>query len=158
VLAGSSFDAPTSVNGIDTIGPRHFDNYSKTRIRPVHACVEAQIDIYHNTAQKQWWADRYVFWLRAISPDLKPWSADGTIFDTNPQLIDADHPLRKLPSGRIQCMEEPSTTSTNGGLPTSHYTSIAVTMRGSRPSRGLLAKLSSSLLACTRTESRQSWL
>jgi hypothetical protein len=65
---------------------------------PVHACVEAQIDIYHNTTQKQWWADRYFFWLRAIAPNIKPWSANGTIFDTNPQLLDADHPLRKCHS------------------------------------------------------------
>jgi hypothetical protein len=98
VAAEASFDVPTSVNGIDTLGPRHVDSYSVERIHPVHACVEAQIDIYHNTTQKQWWADRYFFWLRAIATDLHPWSANGSIFDTNTQLLDPNHPLRKCHS------------------------------------------------------------
>jgi hypothetical protein len=57
LLAQSSSDGPASINGIDTLGPQHADSHSVKRIHTMHAYVEAQIDIYHNKTQKQWWAE-----------------------------------------------------------------------------------------------------
>ena len=87
----ANFDSAVSINGTDMLGPRQ---HSSSKVHTVHACIEAQIDVYFNKNQKQWWADHLFFLLRVIAPDLNPWSIDGSIFDTNPGLLNADHPLR----------------------------------------------------------------
>lgn len=91
IVAGANFDSAVSINGTDMLGPRQ---HSSSKVHTVHACIEAQIDVYFNKNQKQWWADHLFFLLRVIAPDLNPWSIDGSIFDTNPGLLNADHPLR----------------------------------------------------------------
>lgn len=59
------------------------------------ACLEAKMAMLHGVISMQ---DLINFWwlrLRMLDPSLIPWKPGRCITDTNPQVLDPDHPIRK---------------------------------------------------------------
>jgi hypothetical protein len=52
------------------------------------------MDIFYDKTQIQLHIDNFFLMLRTQDPNLLPWKVGGSIYDTNPQLLNPAHPLR----------------------------------------------------------------